>query len=255
MNKMELLSVTGLTKRYAKFTLQGVGFSLPQGRILGVIGKNGAGKSTTLKSMLNLVRPDGGTVEMLGRDFIKNQAYCKQNIGVVLGGVDFYSHKRLADITAVTRRFYENWAEDAYQHYTAVFELDPHQRVKELSAGMKVKYSLALALSHRARLLILDEPTSGLDPVARDDLLGLFRQLVAGGERSVLFSTHITSDLEKCADDIAYIQGGKLIRWGALPAFLQAFRHLKTPGEAGDLSLEEIMIRNERRAYDVEPAL
>jgi len=123
--------------------------------------------------------------------------------------------------------------------------------VNELSSGMKVKYMVALALSHNAKLLIFDEPTSGLDPVARDDLLVLFRQLVKGGERSILYSTHITSDLEKCADDITYIKDGRVLASADKGEFVRAFQHLRSPGEAEDLSLEEIMIRTERRTYDV----
>lgn len=248
---MNALSVRGLTKRYPSFLLQDITFSLPQGRIMGLIGKNGAGKTTTLKSMLNLVRPDGGAIEMFGLDFKKNEENCKQNIGVVLGEIDFYRHKKLADITNVTKRFYTSWDEDAYQKYLKTFSLVPQKRVKELSSGMKVKYMVALALSHHAKLLIFDEPTSGLDPVSRDDLLELFRQLVKTGERSILFSTHITSDLEKCADDITYIKDGKLLRSAEKSAFIQSFQHLKKPGENGELSLEEIMIRTERSSYDV----
>ncbi|HBN96529.1 MAG TPA: ABC transporter ATP-binding protein [Firmicutes bacterium] len=248
---MKVLSVDGLTKRYENFALEGVSFSVKQGRIMGLIGKNGAGKTTTLKSILNLVTPDAGKVEMFGRDFRANETVCKQDIGVVLGGIDFYNHKRLSDITAVTKRFYTNWDEDAYQKYLKTFELVPSKRVKQLSSGMKVKYMLALALSHKARLLILDEPTSGLDPVSRDDLLGLFRQLVKDGERSILYSTHITSDLEKCADAITYIKDGKLLKSAETTAFIEAFQHLRIPTDKVRLSLEEIMIRTERSSYDV----
>jgi ABC-2 type transport system ATP-binding protein len=249
--KMTLLSVKGLTKRYPNFNLQDITFSLPKGRIMGLIGKNGAGKSTTLKSMLNLVRPDAGEINMFGQDFRQNEDSCKQKLGVVLGGIDFYKHKKLADITTVTKRFYTNWDEDAYQKYLKTFSLVPQKKVKELSTGMKVKYMIALALSHNAKLLILDEPTSGLDPVSRNDLLELFRQLVKDGERSILFSTHITSDLEKCADDITYIKDGKLLMSADKATFIQSFQHLKEPGESGELSLEDIMIRTERRHYDV----
>lgn len=248
---MDILSVHGLTKHYRNFTLQDITFSLKPGRIMGLIGKNGAGKTTTLKSILNLVCPDGGSIEMFGRDFRKNEESCKQNIGVVLGGIDFYKHKRLSDITDVTKIFYENWDENAYKRYLEIFSLDPQKRVKELSAGMKVKFMVALALSHNAKLLIFDEPTSGLDPVSRDDLLGLFRQLVKNGERSILFSTHITSDLEKCADDITYIKDGRLLESAEKSKFLESFAHLKEPGEEGELPLEEIMIRTERRNYNV----
>lgn len=247
---MTVLSVQGLTKRYPRFLLDDVSFQLGRGRIMGLIGKNGAGKSTTLKSMLNLVRPDAGTIEMLGRNFHDHEEGVKQDIGVVLGEIDFYKHKKLADITHVTKRFYRNWDEQAYQRYMETFSLDPQKRVKELSTGMKVKYMIALALSHQAELIILDEPTSGLDPVSRNDLLELFRQLVKSGERSILFSTHITSDLDKCADDITYIKDGKLLKSAEMGAFIRSFDHLKQPGEQ-ELTLEEIMIRTERSTYDV----
>lgn len=248
---MNVLSVQGLTKRYPGFTLENVTFSLPQGKIMGLIGKNGAGKTTTLKSMLNLVRPDSGGITMFGRDFLQNEEACKQDIGVVLGEVDFYKQKKISAITDVTKRFYKNWDEAAYQKYLEAFELVPEKRVKELSSGMKVKYMIALALSHNAKLLILDEPTSGLDPVSRDDLLLLFRSLVKDGRRSILFSTHITSDLEKCADDITYIKDGRLLKSAGKSEFLASFQHLKEPGDPDELTLEEIMIRTERRTYDV----
>lgn len=248
---MNLLTVEGLTKHYPGFALRDVAFSLPQGKIMGLIGSNGAGKTTALKSMLRLVRPDSGSITLFGRSFPENEESCKQSLGVVLGGIDFYHHKKLAAITAVTRRFYRNWDEAAYQSYLKAFALDPQKRVRELSSGMKVKYMLALALSHQARLLILDEPTSGLDPVARDDLLRLFRQLVKEGDKSILFSTHITSDLEKCADHISYLKDGTLLKSAEKSAFLQSFEHLKAPGETAPLSLEEIMIRSERKDNDI----
>jgi len=246
-----VLVVQNLSKRYPGFLLDNVSFHLKPGRIMGLIGRNGAGKTTTLKSILNLVKPDNGTVTMFGRDFYANEESCKQQIGVVLGGIDFYSHKKLTHITAVTKRFYQEWDEDAYQKYLKMFSLDPEKRVKELSAGMQVKFMVALALSHNAKLLIFDEPTSGLDPVSRDDLLNLFRQLVKDGSRSILYSTHITSDLEKCADDITYIKDGKLLRSAEKSQFIESFQFLKELDEEGPLTLEEIMIRTERRTYDV----
>ncbi|ROR25906.1 ABC-2 type transport system ATP-binding protein [Mobilisporobacter senegalensis] len=248
---LDILSVRGLTKQYPGFTLRNISFSLPKGRIMGLIGKNGAGKTTTLKSMLNLVRPSSGNIEMFGHNFFENEEKCKQSIGMVLGEIDFYKHKKLSSITAVTKRFYRDWDDNAYQKYLTAFSLDPEKRVKELSSGMKVKFMLALALSHNAKLLILDEPTSGLDPVSRDDLLELFRQLVKDGERSILFSTHITSDLEKCADDITYIKDGKLLKSAEKSKFIESFQHLRESSEDTALSLEEIMIRSERSSYDI----
>lgn len=247
---MRSLEVEGLTKCYPGFTLREVSFSLEQGRIMGLIGRNGAGKSTTLKAMLNMVCPDGGTIRMLGRDFRRDEAACKRELGVVLGSIPFYQTKRLETITEVTRRFYRNWDDAAYQKYMSLFELDERKQVKQLSEGMKVKYMIALALSHDAKLFLFDEPTSGLDPVAREDLLELFRALVKDGRRSVLFSTHITSDLDKCADDITYIRNGQIVASAGKADFFQMFRSLRTPGE-DSLDLEEIMVRNERGTYHV----
>lgn len=248
---MIILKVDNLSKKYPGFLLDDISFSISEGKIMGLIGKNGAGKSTTLKGMLNLVNRDGGMVEMFGMDFFKHEEEIKQQLGVVLGGIDFYNHKKLSDITAVTKRFYNNWDDDAYENYMDVFSLNPNKKVKELSSGMKVKYMLTLALSHNARLLILDEPTSGLDPVARDDLLTLFRQLVEKKNITVLFSTHIITDLEKCADYITYIKDGKLLKSAEKDEFIDSFQYLREPDENTRLSLEDIMIRTERREYNV----
>ena len=248
---MNALRVEGLTKRYPKFTLQNVSFTLEQGRIMGLIGKNGAGKSTALKSILNLVHPDGGRIEILGLPCPEREMECKQRMGVVLGGIDFYLDKRLAAVMDVTRRFYQNWDEAACRRYMDEFAIDPSKRVRELSAGMRVKALVALALSHRAELFIFDEPHSGLDPVSRDELLTLFRALVKDGTRSILFSTHITSDLEKCADDITYIKEGQILASGEKSAFMASFRHLRTEADTGPLTLEDIMVRTERREFHV----
>ncbi len=247
---MELLKVNNLSKIYPKFNLHDVSFSLEEGRIMGLIGKNGAGKSTTIKSMLNMVCPNSGEIEMLGYDFKNKEELCKQELGIVLGGIDYYQYKKIADITSVTSKFYKNWDNTTYQKYMEMFELDSQKRIKQLSSGMRVKYAITLALSHHARLFIFDEPTSGLDPVSRDELLTIFKSLVHDGKRSILFSTHITSDLDKCADDITYIQTGKILLSAKKNAFIQSFQHLRTKEDKNELSLEEIMVRTERRQYD-----
>jgi ABC-2 type transport system ATP-binding protein len=233
---MEILSVQNLSKHYEKFTLRNVSFTLEQGYIMGFIGRNGAGKTTTLKSMLGMVHADGGTVTVLGKDFVENEFECKQRIGLVFGGVDYYPKKKLKTITDVTRRFYSDWDGAEYERCLKRFDLDPEKKVDELSAGMRVKYSLTLALSHHARLLILDEPTSGLDPVSRDELLELFQELIEDGEHSILFSTHITSDLEKCADFITYIKNGEILACSDKERFLGSYRLVK--GTADQLSGE-----------------
>jgi ABC-2 type transport system ATP-binding protein len=229
---MEILSVKNLCKNYDKFQLKGVSFALDAGYIMGFIGANGAGKTTTLKCVLGLVRKDGGDVSMMGQDFAENELKLKQHIGFAFGGVDYYAKTKIRHITGVAKRFYDNWDDAVYGAYMRRFALDEDKRLSELSHGMRVKYSLVLALSHHARLLLLDEPTSGLDPVARDDLLELFQELIEGGERSILFSTHITSDLEKCADYITFIANGRIVESRAKDEILEAYRIVKgTPGQ------------------------
>lgn len=250
-----LIEVEKLCKSYPGFSLDNVTFNLAPGRIMGFIGKNGAGKSTTLKTILNIVHPDSGTVRMFGKDYYINEKECKEQIGVVFSGIDFYPLKKLSSITAVTKRFYTNWDDEDYHKYIKLFSLDESKKFKELSSGMRVKYLLALALSHHAQLLILDEPTSGLDPVSRDELLYIFKRIVKDGNRSVLFSTHITSDLDRCADDITYIQNGKIIKSCDKQTFMRSFSNLKTPLDSCELSLEEIMLRTERKEYDDETAI
>ena len=245
MNAME---IRGLCKRYPAFELKNVTFSVPQGAVMGFIGRNGAGKSTTIKSILGLVHLDAGHVEIMGKDFAGNERFIKENIGVVLGGIDFYPKKKIRILTDVIRRFYENWDEDKYRHYLRLFAIDEEKRVDQLSSGMQVKYMVALALSHNAKLLILDEPTSGLDPVSRDELTELLRKIAADGQRSVLFSTHITSDLEKCASHIALIKDGELQYTGTLDEFRQHYAYLRQGEEK--LTLEDIIVAVERRPLD-----
>ena len=245
-----VLNIQSINKHYPGFTLENVSFSLAPNRIMGLIGKNGAGKSTTLKAILNMVSLESGNVTMFQKNFYQHEKECKQRIGVVFGGIDFYPLKKLSTIATVTRKFYANWDQDQYQKYIKRFALNESKKFKELSNGMKVKYLLALALSHHAELLILDEPTSGLDPVSRDDLLELFQSIVKNSNRSILYSTHITTDLDKCADDICYIKNGTVLACADKTTFLQSFQHLKQPNEKEELSLEQIMVRTERQSYD-----
>ncbi len=230
---MKILEIKNLRKQYPGFLLDGVSFDVEEGSIMGFIGRNGAGKTTTIKSVLNLVHADGGSVLFEGKNLWANETECKRQIGLVLGEFNFYKRKKLRSIAAVTKQFYPEWDEDTYQTLLGRFSLDPEKKVSELSQGMRVKFALALALSHRAKLLILDEPTSGLDPVSRDELLDIFRDIIEDGEHSILFSTHIISDLEKCADYITYIKGGKIVVSTDADSFKDAYRLVS--GEAEQL--------------------
>ena len=220
---MTILKVEGLCKAYPEFALRDVSFSMESGSVMGFIGRNGAGKTTTLKSLLHLVHPDAGRITLLGKDMDRDEQEIRRSIGFVSGGLSYYPRKHLRQITDATRRFYPTWDEKMYRSCLERFLLSEDKRTSELSEGMKVKYQLALAMSHGAKLLILDEPTSGLDPVSRDDLLDLFLTLAEEDGVSILFSTHITSDLEKCADHITYIQNGRIFASQTKKDFLAAY--------------------------------
>ena len=243
---MDALTIRDLTKHYETFTLDHVTFNVQPGEIMGFIGRNGAGKTTTLKSLLNFVHPDSGEIAFFGLPFATSEQEIKRRVGFVSGGVDYYVRKKLRTITSVTRSFYPSWDEAAYRRYLAQFELDERKTPGQLSAGMKVKYNLALALSHHAELLILDEPTSGLDPVSRDDLLDVFLALAKEGA-SILFSTHITSDLDKCADRITYIHNGRILASESLEAFQAKYRALR-------LSEEQLTDALRSRLIGLKPA-
>lgn len=208
---MYSFKIENLSKTYPTFKLDNISFCLEPGYIMGFIGRNGAGKTTTLKSMLKFVHPDCGNVEINGFDINTNEFQVKNSIGFVSGLDGFYNSKKIKTVSDVTKKFFPNWNETLYRELLQKFNLDEEKLIKSLSAGMKVKYQIALAMSHDAKLLILDEPTSGLDPVSRDELIILFQDYVADGEHSILFSTHVTSDLDKCADYITYIKQGKII--------------------------------------------
>ena len=228
----EILTVRNLCKNYPAFELHDVSFSIRASSIMGLIGRNGAGKTTTIKSILRLVRPDGGSVEFLGQPVDDAAAALRREAGYVSGDLCYYPRKRLSQLTAVTRSFYSAWDSARYEALLRRFSLDDSKRVCELSAGMKVKYQLACALSHGAKLLILDEPTSGLDPVSRDDLLDLLRSLCEQDGVSILFSTHITSDLDACADDVTYLQNGTVAQSVSLAGFTAPWKKLTGPETA-----------------------
>ena len=233
---MYLLEVENLCKTFPTFSLKDVSFKIEEGYIMGFIGRNGAGKTTTLKSMLNFVKADKGTCVINGFDVSKDEIKVKESIGFVSGTDGFYQTTKIKTITNVTKKFFDNWNEELYKKLLSTFKLDENKKIKELSAGMKIKYQIALAMCHDAKLLILDEPTSGLDPVSRDELIMLFRDYISDGKHSILFSTHITSDLEKCADYITYIKDGKIIKSTDICSFKDEY--ILVAGKKEDLSDE-----------------
>lgn len=242
---MSVLEVNGLKKSYGEFSLD-VSFSLEQGKITGFIGRNGAGKTTTVKSLLNLVHPDSGEIRFFGKPFSDAELDIKSKLGVVLGGVNYYPQKQLDSVAAVVSRFYPEWDNKLYEKYMRYFSLDEHKRISELSAGMKVKFSLALALSHGAQLFILDEPTSGLDPVSRDELLDIFLSLSRDGGKTIFCSTHITSDLDRCADNVIYLKSGRIVENSSVEDLLKKYSVVNFKNDSVPQDIKLIGIRREK---------
>jgi ABC-2 type transport system ATP-binding protein len=205
------LEVNGLTKDYGDFRLRQVTFSLPSGYIMGLIGPNGAGKTTVIKLILNLLRRDGGSVRIFGRDNLSSEVEIKSRLGFVHDAPIFYEYLTLKKLKDTVAPFYQSWDDRAFLRLIEEFDLPLGKRFSRLSRGMKMKFALALALSHRADLLILDEPTSGLDPVFRRELLAKLSAFIHDEGKSVLFSTHITSDLERIADFVTFIHNGEVV--------------------------------------------
>lgn len=246
---MNALEVKGLTKVYPEFTLDKVSFCVPQGHISGLIGRNGAGKSTTIKGILRLIAAEGD-VAVFGRDIIKDEMAVKQMIGYVGGGFRYYPMNTLAAISKAYAPFYPTWNQGKYKKFLAQFGLSERKKVKELSEGMKVKFALALALSHGAKLLIMDEPTSGLDPLSREEFCDIVLQLVREEGVSVLFSTHITSDLMRIADDIVYISQGKLLAACPLKELLGKYRLARFCSLADAMAAKAIGVKAVKEGYE-----
>ena len=209
-----ILEVNNLSKIFKSFTVDSISFNLPAGAIMGFVGQNGAGKTTTIRLILNMLKRNSGEIKMFGLDNISNEMEIKQNLGIIFDDLFFIEMWKIKDVENAIRKFYKLWDSKLYRQYLDKFNLSFNKKIKELSRGMKIKLMPAAAMSHNAKLLILDEPTSGLDPVARNELLDIFKEYIANGERSILFSTHITSDLEKAADYITLIDRGKLFYSG-----------------------------------------
>ena len=238
-----ILSIENLNKKYPSFSLKDVSFEVKPGEIMGFIGRNGAGKTTTLKSIMNLIHYESGKITAFDLDMTEHELENKQRIGFALSELNYYPNKTIKTLMDVTKRFYKNFDENKFNEVCKLFNLDVNKKLEELSSGMKVKYSVAVALSHQAELLILDEPTSGLDPVSRDEILDIFREIVRSGERAILFSTHITSDLDKCATNITYIHDGEIVFTGKKKEFVDSYLFVADKSKNHDLEKEYIAFK------------
>lgn len=203
------LELSNVSKQYKDFTLDNISFKVPQGSIVGLIGENGAGKSTTINAVLGLISKDSGTITMLGKTDI--DAVCKENIGVVFDGNNYPDMLTPKQLGKVFENIYSSWNKEKYEQLLKKFNLPLNKKIKKFSKGMKMKYAISVAFSHNSKLLILDEATSGLDPIMRDEILDMFLDFIQDEENSILVSSHITSDLEKVADYIVFIHNGKIV--------------------------------------------
>lgn len=206
-----MLEVSSINKTYNSFKLKDISFSVPSGSIMGLIGQNGAGKSTIIKSILNLINLDRGQVKVFNEVLGENNKHLNNDIGVVFDDIHFYDGLNVKEIEKIVKNIYSNWDRDTFFNYTNKFKLPTDKKIKNFSKGMKMKLSISIALSHRPKLLILDEATSGLDPITRDEMLDIFLDFIQDENHSILISSHITSDLEKIADYITFIHDGEIL--------------------------------------------
>ena len=206
-----ILEIKGLRKDFKDFSLKGISLTLEKGYIMGFIGPNGAGKSTTIKLIMNLLRKDAGEIKVSGKDNVRYEREIKNRIGFVFDENHFYEELTVSEMKWVLAHIYTKWDEKTFQKMMRDFQLPPDKKIKDLSKGMKMKFSLAVALSHHADLLIMDEPTSGLDPLIRSEFLELLSGTIQDENKAVFFSTHITSDLDKIADYVTLIHQGEIL--------------------------------------------
>lgn len=226
-----VIEISSLRKQYKNFLLDNISFSVPGGFVCGFIGENGAGKTTTLKLILGMVMKDGGSIKLFGKP--ADDVSLKEDIGVLFEQPYYQEDWTPVDIEKAMRPFYKKWSNTAFHQYLERFSLDPKQKYKTMSRGMKMKLGMAVTLAHDAKLLLLDEPTSGLDPVGRDEMLEILRDYMVEEDRTIFFSTHITSDLEKIADYITYIKNGRILYSGLKDELIEKYCLIR--GGIGDL--------------------
>lgn len=247
-----VIEVEGLCKRYDGFAIENLNLSIPQGGIMGFIGANGAGKTTTIYSILNIIPVDAGRIQIFGKDYKKDEQEIKQDIGVVFDEMGYHEIMTPLQISRMMKSIYHNWSETEFAKYLDRFGLPYKKRCGTFSRGMRMKLQIAVALSHEAKLLLMDEPTSGLDPVVRNEMLDIFQEFVEEEDHTILLSSHIIEDLERIADEIAFIDKGRILLADNKDVILEQHAILK--GKKQDISKirSEDMVGVKRSAYGVE---
>lgn len=247
-----VIELNNVTKKFKNFSINQLDLDIKQGFITGFIGANGAGKSTVIKMIMNLLKPDAGEVRIFNQNYQNYEKAIKERIGFVFDGNVFFEGLNMKDIKRLVAPAYKHWNESLFRYYMEKFELPFNKPMKRFSKGMQMKASLAIALSHDAELIIMDEPTAGLDPIFRRELLTLLQEIMMDGQRTIFFSTHITTDLDKIADYIAFIQDGELILNQSVHDISENYALVKGGLDLLDRDTEKAFIHVQRRATGFE---
>lgn len=250
MNKA--IEIKNLTKEYSNFKLGNISIDIPTGIIVGLIGENGAGKTTLIKSILNVINSNNGEIKLYDKDLRKCELDVKEDIGVVLDNMFFPEVLTPKDLNSIMKDIYKNWDIDLFYEYLSLFKIADNQTLKTMSKGMRKKVEIAVSLAHHPKLLILDEPTSGLDPIVRNEVLSIFQNFVCDDEHTILFSTHITSDLEHIADQIIFIDNGKILLNKTRDEIIDNYGILKCDEEYFNRLDKKDVIRYIKNKYDYE---
>ena len=246
-----VIELKNVTKDYGDFKLDNVSFAVPEGTVCGFIGQNGAGKTTTINLILDVINRDSGEITLFGEPVSKDTAYLREDIGVVYDEMGFHEFMTGRDINIMMKNIYRNWDEDVFFENLKKFSLPSKKKCGAFSRGMRMKLQIAVALSHHARLLIMDEPTSGLDPIVRNEIINIFREFVVEEDHTILLSSHITSDLEKIADEVVFINGGHIVLSGNKDEILEKHGILKCKKDALAEISESLIVSSEVSEYGV----
>lgn len=244
-----VIELKNVVKDYGDFKLDHISFAVPEGSVCGFIGQNGAGKTTTINLILDIINRDEGEISLFGKPVDKDHAYVREDVGVVFDEMGFHEFMTAKDINIMMKNIYKNWDEVAFFDYLKKFSLPSKKKCGAFSRGMRMKLQIAVAMSHKAKLLIMDEPTSGLDPIVRNEMIGIFRDFVVKEDHTILLSSHITGDLEKIADEVVFIDGGKIVFSGNKDEILEKHGILKCKKEEASKVSEALIVGVEKEAY------
>ena len=247
-----VIEINNLTKDYGDFKLDNISFSVPEGSVCGFIGQNGAGKTTTINLLLDIIRRDSGEIKLFGESIDSNSAALRENIGVVFDEMGFHEFMTAKDLNIMMKNIYRNWDEKKFFEYLKKFSLPSKKKCGSFSRGMRMKLQIAVALSHNAKMLVMDEPTSGLDPIVRNEMINIFREFVLEEDHTILLSSHITGDLEKIADEVVFIDGGKIVLAGNKDEILESHGILKCKKDEVEKVSNSLIVGCEMSSFGAE---